>query len=36
LEVLADDAVEDPLLGRATHVRPRNLVVRSRGVKLHE
>jgi hypothetical protein len=28
LEVLADDAVEDPLLGRATHVRPRNRLAR--------
>ena len=36
LEVLADDAVEDPLLGRATHVRPRNRLARSRGVKLHD
>ena len=36
LEVLADDAVEDPVLRSATHVRSRNRLARSRGVKLHD
>ncbi|MGB5413087.1 MAG: hypothetical protein WBN01_00470 [Polyangiales bacterium] len=33
LEVLADDAVEDPMLRSATHVRSRNRLARSRGVE---
>ena len=36
LEVLAHHAVKHPMLGGATHVRSRNRLVRSRGVKLHE
>lgn len=36
LEVLADDAVEDPMLRSATHVRSRNRLARSRGVKVHD
>jgi hypothetical protein len=35
-QVLADDAVEHPMLRRATHVRSGNRVGRSRGVKLHD
>ena len=33
LKVLADDAVEHPMLRGATHVRSRNRLARSRGVK---
>jgi len=36
LEVLANRAVKHPMLGGAAHVRSRDLVVRSRGVKFHE
>jgi hypothetical protein len=35
-QVLADDAVEHPMLRRAPHVRSGNRVARSRGVKLHD
>ena len=35
-EVLADDAVEHAMLRSATHVRWRNRLARSRGVKLHD
>jgi hypothetical protein len=36
LEVLADDAVEHPMLRGTTHVRSRNRLARSRGVKVHD
>ena len=36
LEVLANHAVKHPILRGAAHVRSGDLVVRSRGVKLHE
>jgi hypothetical protein len=36
LKVLADDAVEHPMLRRATHVGSRNRLARSRGVKVHD
>jgi hypothetical protein len=36
LKVLADDAVQHPMLRHATHVRLRNRLVRSRRVKLHD
>jgi len=36
LEVLAHDAVQHPMLGGATHVRSRNRLARSRGVKVHD
>ncbi len=36
LKVLADDAVEDPMLRRATHVRAGSRIGRSCGVKLHD
>ena len=36
LQVLAHDAVKHPMLRRATHVRSRNRLARSRGVKLHD
>jgi hypothetical protein len=36
LEVLADDAVKHPMLGCPTHIRSRNRLARSRGVKLHD
>ena len=36
LEVLAHHTVKHPMLGGAAHVRSRDLVVRSRGVKFHE
>jgi hypothetical protein len=35
-QVLADDAVKHPMLGGAAYVGSRNLVARSRGVKLHD
>jgi hypothetical protein len=36
LKVLADDAMEHPMLRSATHVRSRNRLARGRGVKLHD
>ena len=36
LEVLADDAVKHAMLRGATHVRSRNRLARSRGVKVHD
>ena len=36
LEVLAHDAVKHPVLRGATHVRSRNRLARSRGVKVHD
>ena len=36
LKVLADDAVEHPMLPRATHVRSGSRLARSLGVKLHD
>jgi len=35
LEVLADEAVKHPVFSGTTHVRSRNRLARSRGVKLH-
>jgi hypothetical protein len=35
LKMFADDAVEHPMLGRATHVRSRNPLARGRGATLH-
>ena len=36
LEVLAHDPVKHPVFRGATHVRSRNRLARSRGVKLHD
>jgi len=36
LKVVADDAVEHPMLRSATHVRSRNRLARGRGAKLHD
>jgi hypothetical protein len=36
LKVVADDAVEHPMLWSATHVRTRNRLARGRGAKLHD
>jgi hypothetical protein len=36
LKMLADDAVEHSMLGRATHVRSRNRLGRGRGARLHD
>jgi hypothetical protein len=36
LEVLAHDAVKHPVFRGATHVRSRNRLARSRGVKVHD
>jgi hypothetical protein len=35
LKVVADDAVEHPMLRNATHVRSRNRLARGRGARLH-
>jgi hypothetical protein len=35
LKVVADDAMEHPMLRRATHVRSSNRLARGRGAKLH-
>jgi hypothetical protein len=35
LKVVADDAVEHPMLRSATHVRSRNRLARGRGARLH-
>jgi hypothetical protein len=36
LKVVADDAVEHPMLRSATHVRSRNRLARGRGARLHD
>jgi len=36
LKVVADDAVEHPMLRSATHVRSRNRLARGRGTRLHD
>jgi hypothetical protein len=36
LKVVANDAVEHPMLWRATHVRSRSRLARGRGARLHD